>query len=43
MRIRFIVNPIAGIGNQKGIEKLITDNIGFSHDFVYTKKAGDAT
>ena len=43
MKIRFIINPIAGTGKQKGIEKIIKKNIDFSYDILYTKKSGDAT
>ena len=43
MKIRFIINPIAGTGKQKEIEKLIEKDISFSYDVFYTSKAGDAT
>ena len=43
MKIRFIINPIAGIGSQQGIEKLIQEKVEFDFDVVYTNKAGDAT
>ncbi|OUV76131.1 MAG: hypothetical protein CBC83_01210 [Flavobacteriales bacterium TMED123] len=43
MKIRFIINPIAGTGKQKEIEKLIEKDISFSYDVFYTRKAGDAT
>ena len=43
MKIRFIINPISGIGKQKGIEDLIKKHLVFSYDIVYTKKCGDAT
>jgi len=43
MKIRFIINPISGIGKQKGIENVIKRHLVFSYDIVYTKKCGDAT
>ena len=43
MKIRFIINPISGIGKQKGIEDVIKRYLVFSYDIVYTKKCGDAT
>ena len=42
MKIRFIINPISGIGKQKGIEKYITKYIK-DFEIVHTKKSGDAT
>ena len=43
MKIRFIINPISGIGKQKGIEEVIKKHIHFPYEIVYTKKGGDAT
>lgn len=43
--IRFIINPISGVGKQKTIEKLvpqILDKQKFGYDFVYTEAAGHA-
>lgn len=42
MKIRFIINPVAGIGKQKGIEKKIRKHFT-NYDIVYTRKYGDAT
>ncbi len=42
MKVRFIINPIAGTGKQKGIEESIEDNLNYNYDIFYTKKAGDA-
>jgi len=42
MRIRFIINPIAGEGKQKGIESEISKHFN-NYDIFYTKKAGDAS
>ena len=42
MRIRFIINPIAGTGKQKGIEDTIARYLD-NYDIVYTQKSGDAT
>jgi diacylglycerol kinase family enzyme len=45
-KIIFIVNPISGVGKQKGIEKLIMkhlDATAFDYTIVYTGKAGHAT
>ncbi len=42
MKIRFIINPISGIGKQKGIEEYIAKYIE-DFDIIYTQKAGDAT
>ncbi len=44
-RILFIVNPISGIGKQKGIEQLIADRLDksrFVSSVVYTNSAGHA-
>jgi diacylglycerol kinase (ATP) len=44
-RIRFIINPISGIGKQKKIPGLIAETIDtayFIYDIVYTKAAGHA-
>ena len=43
MKIRFIINPISGMGKQKGIEEVIKKHIHFPYEIVYTKKGGDAT
>ena len=43
MKIRFIINPISGIGKQKGLEEVIKKHIHFPYEIVYTKKGGDAT
>ena len=42
MRIRFIINPIAGTGKQKNIENYISKHLS-DYEIVYTKKAGDAS
>jgi YegS/Rv2252/BmrU family lipid kinase len=45
-KIIFIVNPVSGVGKQKGIEKLIAKHLDasvFGYTIVYTKKQGDAT
>jgi diacylglycerol kinase (ATP) len=45
-KIRFIINPISGVGRKPIIEKAINDNIDrdkFEHDIVYTKAANHAT
>ena len=45
-KIIFIVNPISGVGKQKGIEKLINkylDASAFEYSVVYTTQAGHAT
>lgn len=45
-RILFIVNPISGIGKQKGIEALIGESIDksrFTTEVVYTRASGHAT
>jgi len=44
-KIVFIVNPISGVGKQKGIEKLIRKHLDttlFDYSVVYTEKAGHA-
>ena len=41
MKIRFIINPIAGTGKQKGIEQIIKKNIK-DYEIFYTHKKGDA-
>ena len=41
MKIRFIVNPVAGTGKQKQISKIISKYIK-NYDITYTKKTGDA-
>jgi len=44
-KIIFIVNPISGVGKQKGIEKLIEKHLdvsGFDYSIIYTEKPGDA-
>jgi|TARA_B100000959_G_scaffold253985_1_gene285321 YegS/Rv2252/BmrU family lipid kinase len=43
MKIRFIINPVSGTGKQKGIEKLIQNNLHIEYDIVYTEKNGDAS
>ena len=43
MKIRFIINPIAGTGKQKGIEKVISNTLNNQYDIVYTQKQDDAT
>ena len=42
MKIRFIINPIAGTGKQKGIEDTIAKHLE-NYDIVYTQKGRDAT
>ena len=42
MKIRFIINPIAGTGKQKGIEDTIAKHL-YNYDIVYTQKSEDAT
>jgi diacylglycerol kinase (ATP) len=42
MKIRFIINPIAGTGKQKGIKDTIAKHLD-NYDIVYTQKGGDAT
>ena len=42
MEIRFIINPIAGTGKQKGIEYIIAKHLD-NYDIVYTQKSEDAT
>jgi len=45
-RIVFIVNPISGIGKQKGIELLISRQLDlskYSYEIAFTRKAGHAT
>ena len=42
MKIRFIINPISGIGKQKGIEKFMFKYLE-NFEIIYTQKAGDAT
>jgi YegS/Rv2252/BmrU family lipid kinase len=45
-KIRFIINPISGVGRKPIIEKAINDNIdrdNFEHEIVYTKAANHAT
>jgi len=42
MKTRFIINPIAGIGKQNGIEALISKYYVHNFDIKYTKKQGDA-
>jgi diacylglycerol kinase (ATP) len=44
-RIRFIINPVSGIGRQKSIQKLIDRNKGlddYDIEIVYTEAAGHA-
>ncbi|MEI7489821.1 MAG: diacylglycerol kinase family protein [Bacteroidota bacterium] len=44
-KIIFIVNPISGIGKQKGIEKLISKHLDasvFDYSILYTEKPGHA-
>ena len=44
MKIRFIVNPIAGLGTQKNIIEIVEKYFKFkSYDFKYTKKKGHAS
>ena len=42
MKIRFIINPIAGTGKQTRIEDIIVKHFD-NYEIFYTKKAGDAT
>jgi len=45
-KIRFIVNPISGVGRQKIIEKLIDEQLNrtlFDYEIVYTKASKHAT
>ena len=42
MKIRFIINTIAGTGKQKGVEDTIAKHLD-NYDIVYTQKGGDAT
>ena len=42
MKIRFIINPIAGTGKQEGIKDTIAKHLD-NYDIVYTQKGGDAT
>jgi diacylglycerol kinase (ATP) len=45
-RILFIVNPISGIGKQKGVEKMVEDRLDktmFVPSIAYTSGPGDAT
>jgi YegS/Rv2252/BmrU family lipid kinase len=42
MKIRFIINPIAGTGGQIGIEETIARHLE-NYDIIYTQKVGDAT
>jgi len=42
LKIRFIINPIAGTGKQKGIENIIAKHLD-NYDIVYTQKNEDAT
>ncbi|MCX6285310.1 MAG: diacylglycerol kinase family lipid kinase [Bacteroidetes bacterium] len=45
-KIIFIVNPISGVGKQKGIEKLVKKHLDaslFDYSVVYTGKPGHAT
>ena len=42
MKIRFIINPIAGTGKQIGIEDTIAKHLD-NYDIIYTQKGGDAT
>ncbi len=45
-RILFIVNPVSGIGKQRGVEKLISERLDkdkFKAEIAYTKEAGHAT
>jgi len=43
MRIRFIINPVAGTGKQNNIETLIEKSIKHPYEILYTKESGDAT
>ena len=42
MKIKFIINPIAGTGKQTRIEDTIAKHLD-NYDIVYTQKGGDAT
>tara|TARA_B100000214_G_scaffold366531_1_gene335602 strand:- start:379 stop:1239 length:861 start_codon:yes stop_codon:yes gene_type:complete len=42
MKIRFIINPIAGTGKQKGIENYISNHFN-DYEIFYTKKIGHAS
>ncbi len=42
MKIKFIINPISGTGEQKGIEDYIAKHLD-DYEIVYTQKAGDAS
>jgi diacylglycerol kinase (ATP) len=45
-RILFIVNPVSGIGKQKGVERLIGEHLDkerFNAEIVYTDAPGNAT
>ena len=42
MKIKFIINPISGIGKQKGIEKYIATHFD-DYEIVITEKAGEET
>jgi YegS/Rv2252/BmrU family lipid kinase len=45
-RIRFIINPISGIGKQKKVEQLIQEKLNLSvyqPEIVYTERQGHAT
>lgn len=42
MKIRFIINPVAGTGKQKGIEQYIANHLD-NYEIVYTQKPGDLT
>ncbi len=45
-RILFIINPVSGIGKQRGVETLIAERLDknrFVSSVVYTKEPGDAT
>ena len=41
MKIRFIINPIAGTGKQRNIEEHIAKYLK-DYDIIYTKNPGDA-
>ena len=44
-KIIFIINPVSGVGKQKGIEKLIAkhlDTTAFEYSIIYTEKQGHA-
>ena len=44
MKIRFIVNPIAGLGKQKNIVEIVEKHFKYkTYDFKYTKKKGHAS